>query len=477
MNRDRNLTLVFCLASSCLAGAAELLHFDFNDSAYLGAQAGSLPAGTIVGPVAPSGEAGAADFHGGVVKLPGLPGPQGPFSIEARFRIRHFGPESSRFIADILNTATWNSDPPATDSVPTQGFSFRTGGGYLYPVLPGDRYANDQERVAAQEIYSHVDRGMLSVCFGALVIARRDVSDWKNVYTDRCVELGAWTHMAAVWDGQAARIYLNGLDATDTLRVDGAGKPSRIDSVLTAYVGGRSEGSYDPRSFDGDIDFVRLEDRALTPEEIHARYKDTFVPARRDSLCQGVVIPAYPEAGQVCQAGLRFEIKIANHGACTDPAFIAGLISGDSIEIELAKDPSFDTVAVRARFTGLSFEPNTSLLASLAGYQGPIYWRVRLIHSGGSNALAKSAATVPEWSPSRPIVLDLSPSAMVSRRAPRLVRSEPGLLLRGNGEPALFNLSGKRAPARFRKVSDGPGEALWRLEWIPQGAPGVLLAR
>lgn len=467
----------FCLLSFCLAGAAESLHFDFNDSAHLGAQAGSLPAGTVFGPVSPSATAGAADFQGGVVKLPGLPGPPGPFSIEARFRIRHYGPESSRFIADILTTATWNSDPPETDNVPTQGFAFRTGGSYLYPVLPANRYANEQERVAAQQAYSEIDRGKFSVCYGTFVIARRDVADWKSVYTDRCIELGAWTHMAAVWDGQNVRIYMNGLDATDTLRLDGVGAPTRIDSVLTAYVGGRSEKSYDPRRFDGDIDFVRLEDRALSPEEIHARYKETFVSERRDSLCQGVVIPAYPEAGQVCQGSLRFEIKVAKHGACTDPAFIAGLLSGDSVEIEVAKDPSFDPVAIRTRFAGLSFEPNPALLAPLAGYEGPIYWRVRLIPSGGGNALAKSAATVPEWSPSRPILLDFSHATIVSRPAPRLVRAQRGIILEGS-EPALFDLSGKRVPARFRRIgeADGSGGAVWRLEWIPEDA-GVLLAR
>jgi len=465
----------FCLLSSCLASAAELLHFDFNDSTHLGAEAGGLPPGTTLGPISPSETAGAADFHGGVIKLPGLSGPPGPFSIEARFRIRHYGPESSRFIADILTTATWNSDPPETQNVPTQGFAFRTGGSYLYPVLPADRYANEEQRLAAQQAYSQIDRGKFSVCFGTFAIARGDVANWKSVYTDRCIELGAWTHMAAVWDGQNERIYMNGLDATDTLRLDGVGAPVRIDSVLTAYVGGRSEKTYDPRRFDGDIDFVRLEDRALSAEEIHARYKETFVTGRRDSLCQGVVIPAYPEAGQVCQGSLRFEIKVANHGACTDPAFIAGLLSGDSVEIEVAKDPAFDSVAIRTRFAGLSFEPNPALLAPLAGYQGPLYWRVRLLPSGGGNALAKSAAAAPEWSPSRPIVLDLSHATVLPRPAPRLVRAQRGLILRG-GEPALFDLSGKRAPARFLRIADGSGGAVWRLEWVQEGT-GVLLAR
>lgn len=328
-----------------------------------------------------------------------------------------------------------------------------------------------------KEVYSHIDRGRLPACFADFVIARRDIENWKQAITDRCIEIGAWTHLAAVWDGQDMRIYLNGLDATDSVRLDGVGKPTRIDSVGTAYVGARSERAWDPRSFDGDIDYVKMEDRALTAGEIHARYKETFIPARRDSLCAGVVIPAYPEAGRVCKGALRFEIKVLSHGACTDPHFIAGLLSGDSVEIEIAKDAAFDPVVARARFAGLYFEPGPADLAALAGYQGPLYWRVRLIPAGAGNALAKTAAGAdagPEWSPSRPMVLDLSGTTALARPAPRLVRAEKGLVVNGTAEPALFDLAGKRVPARFGRV---PGsQAAWRLESAPAVA-GVLLAR
>lgn len=477
MNRDRYLATAFCLVSFCLAGAAELLHFDFNDSAHLGAQTGNLPAGTVMGPVAPSGETGAADFSGGLVKLPGFPGPQGPFSIEARFRLRHYGPESSRFIADILNTATW-------DTGPAQGFAFRVGGSYLYPVLPRNRYATEQEWQNAQDAYSHIDRGRLSVCFADFVIARQDDNaNWKQALTDRCIETGAWTHMAAVWDGTDMRIYLNGLDATDTLRLDGAGKPTRVDSVETAYVGSRIEGEYDPRHFDGEIDYVKVEDKALSPTEIHARYQATFVPEKRDSLCWGVLLPLYPEAGKVCPGRLHIETKVFNHGACTDPKIIAGFLAGDSVEIEVAKNADFDTIAARLRFADLSFDLDLGSFSALAGYRGPIYWRVRLIPAKRANALAKAAAAEPEWSPSRPIVLDLSGTTDLAlpapglARAPRLVRAMAGLLLQGPEEPVLFDLSGKRVAVRFRRLPQGEGNATyWRLESVPAGA-GVLLAR
>jgi hypothetical protein len=483
MRRILSLALISGFAAPGLSRAAELLRFDFNDSAHLAAQAGSLPAGALIGPLVPSAAAGAADFRGGLIQVPAFRGPQGPFSIEARFRVRQYGPESSRFIADILNTATW-------DTGPSQGFAFRVGGSYLYPVLPRDRYGSDAEWAMAQEAWSHIDRGRLSVCFADFVLARGDVSDdWKQALTDRCIPLGAWTHMAAVWDGKDMRIYLDGLEATDSLRVDGAGKPARVDSVETAYVGARTVGDWDPRHFDGDIDFVKVEDRALTAEEIRGRYQDTFQPERRDSLCHGVAIPVFPEAGKACQGRIQMEVKIANHGACTDPHFLAGFLAGDRLEMELAKDPAFDSVAVRLTLAKLSFELGPDDLGALAGYTGSIYWRVRLIPAAtqalAKRALAKesSAEARPEWSLARPLLLDLAAPSSSLRSQPRLVKAQAGLILPGPGEPALFDLSGRRVPTRFRRLPGGGGGGgrgesgtLWRLESaLPEA--GLLLAR
>lgn len=448
--------------------AAELLRFDFDDPAHLGTQHAPLPAGQLIGPVTASATAGAADFHGGTIKVPGFKGPQGPFSIEARFRLRGYGPEDSRFVADIFNTATW-------DNGPSQGFAFRVGGSYLYPFAPQEAYRTETEWSLAQASpQTQIDRGRLSVCFADFVIARKDDNrQWKQALTDRCIPLNEWTHLAAVWDGADMRIYLDGLDATDKWRIDGKGAPTHIDSVETAFVGSRFDGTWDPRHLDGDLDFVKVEDKALTATEIHKRFQDTFIPEKRDSLCMGVVIPHYPEAGSICKGKLRLEIKVFNHGACTDPAFIAKLLAGDSVQLEIAKDPSFKNVLVRATVSGLAFELNEADLSPLAGYQGEIFWRVRLKPKAG--ALAKSsAAAEAAWSPSRPMVVDLSgvTAGLRAGKAPRLIRAEAGLFLAGasGAEPALYDLSGHRLPARFERVNGG-----WRL--LSAAPASLLLAR
>lgn len=469
---NHNLSLLACAGLMAFhpAPAAELLRFDFDDSSALAAQASPLPAGQLIGPVKASSAIGAADFQGGLIKVPGFKAPQGPFSIEARFRLRSYGPESSRFIADILNTATW-------DIGPSQGFAFRVGGSYLYPFAPREAYRTEAEWLEGQGAVTHIDRGRISACFADFVIARSDENRlWKQALTNRCIPLNEWTHMAAVWDGTDMRIYLDGLEATDLWRIDGKDAPTRIDSVATAYVGSRFDDGWDPRHLDGDLDFVKVEDKALTAAEIRKRYQDTFIPEKRDSLCMGVVIPHYPEAGAACKGKLKLEIKVFNHGACTDPAFIAGLLSGDSVQLEIAKDPSFKIVLVRMTASGTAFELGELDLAPLAGYTGEIFWRVRLKPRVASpGALAKSAAAeATGWSPSRPLIVDMTSVSTGLRGgvAPRLLRAADGMFLSGasGAAPALYELSGRRLPARFARVNGG-----WRL--VSKAPKGLLLAR
>lgn len=51
-----------------------------------------------------------------------------------------------------------------------------------------------------------------------------------------------------------------------------------------------------------------------------------------------------------------------------------------------------------------------------------------------------------------------------------------GSLWQGREAPALFDLSGQRAAARFTRLPGAEGNTYWRLESLPAGA-GALLAR
>jgi hypothetical protein len=271
------------------------------------------------------------------------------------------------------------------------------------------------------------------------------------------------------------RIYLNGMDATDIWRTQGLSAEPLLGSTVDAYVGSRTSSNFDPRHLDGTLDYVKVEDGALSENEIRKRYNDNFVPQVRDSLCMGVIIPKYPEAGQLFKGKLDLDFKITNHGACTDPAFLAGLLAGDSVEIEIAKNASFTDLVFHAvvAFTTLHLEAKD--LSGLAGYKGTLYWRVRLIHAKQAG-LAKSAAAIPnEWSLSRPLVLDMSDAGTIRINQPSLkpvlIQAQTGLFIAGNetsSPPVLFNLAGKRQSTRFQRVAGG-----WRLNPASRGFSGV----
>ncbi len=463
----------FAILSLHSTFANELLHLEFNDSNQLAKQTGAFPLGEIQGDAKPSKDyPGSIEFGpaGGLIRIPAFHSPKGPFTVEARFLIHNYAPESSRFIADILNTATWGGGP-------TQGFVFRVGGGYLYPPLLRDAYKTEADWSAAQGNYSFIDRGVLANCVAEFTMARMDnSSDWKEVYTNRCIEKDTWTHLVGLWNGTNMRIYLNGTDATDKWRVRGLGAEPRLDSVVEAYIGSRTIGEYDPRHLDGILDYVKVEEGVLSDYEIHKRYQNNFVTQVRDSLCIAIAIPHYPEAGQLCKGKLDLEFKVIMHGGCTDSTFKADLIAGDSVEIEIAKDPSFTDVVHRvSAVTTLHLEAND--LASLVGYQGEIYWRARLIHAK-HGALAKSSAVLAsEWSLSRPLALDMSGVSgirtMQQIRQSVLVQIQQGLFVAGSAaspEPVLLNLSGKRQLARFQRVAGG-----WRLDAADRGFSGLFI--
>lgn len=460
----RVLVLAFFITRVFVSSASsnELLHFDFNDSANLGAQTGVLPAGTVNGNTKPSAAyPGSVDFgaKGGWIHVPGFHSPKGPYSIEARFMVRNYGPENARFISDIVSTATWDVGAP-------QGLEMKVGGGYLYPTLPRNAYRTEAEWVSAQYDYSFIDRGRFAGCFAAFFMARKDaLRDWKAVYTDRCIEKNAWTHLIGVWDGTDMRIYLNGANATDKWRTQGQESAPNIDSVVGVYAGAGFDAPTNNTYLDGIVDYVKVEDGALSDLEIRKRYRNSFEPQVRDSLCISVINPNYPEAGQLCKGKLDLDFKVTGHGACTDTSFTPKVATGDSAEVEISKDPSFTDLSFH-KVTGVTtLHLETGDLPGLAGYKGALYWRVRLTH-GNSGASPKtsaggSIANPNDWSLSRPLIMNSTETVAIRNQAsspsPFHFQWQRGLFMVGReagSVPVLIDAAGKQQSGPLRKLGD-----------------------
>lgn len=110
----------------------------------------------------------------------------------------------------------------------------------------------------------------LQVATFPTVILRRD--------SGSIVSLGAWQHVAAVWDGTTnvanAHIYINGV-LSDGVGQSGVGAP-QSDAALTLAIGNRASDT--ARGFNGLIDDARVYNRVLTSAEIQTIASDTQTP-------------------------------------------------------------------------------------------------------------------------------------------------------------------------------------------------------
>jgi len=89
---------------------------------------------------------------------------------------------------------------------------------------------------------------------------------------DTVLQTGEWYHLAATWDGETVRIYVNG--EADNGSGDSHDREIGTDT-RALYLGGRA----DTDQTDGIIDDVRLYDRALTAAEVALIYQNGLADA------------------------------------------------------------------------------------------------------------------------------------------------------------------------------------------------------
>lgn len=470
----RTFTALLLAASAAGAKSPFLLSLDFETDT-LGLQ--SEPGlDTLVPHFDAKDSAGAAYFgDSGFVQQAEFTPPTGPFTVEARIRPRDYGPLSTRFISDLVNTETW-------DNGPNQGFNMRLGGGYLYPVLPVGAYGSTTMYEQSQT-YSNTDRAYMSRCLGEFDFATKDggTAAWLEAFTDRCVDLGKWTYFTAVWDGKQAHVFLNGLEATDKWRPNGAGSQPYFNPAEVLTVGARYGGKLDSRHYFGAMDFIRILDTAMSDAQILQRYlalpKDSTVP----SACHGEVIPMAPLAGEFCDSGCTFRFALKAMGSCDAPGKDVSIQEGDSVDIEFSDEPDFQHPFLSLSVGQANFRIPKELVDSAPDFDGPCYWRGRLRSKNPAGLAAKratmqAAIDAPGWGLAKPFLLNMAGSTSIRAvrggLQSRLKRVDGGYLLEGlpGAAPALFRIDGRVAA---KAAPRGPGS--W---FLPVGGDhGIYLVR
>jgi hypothetical protein len=166
---------------------------------------------------------------------------------------------------------------------------------------------------------------------------------------------GAWYHVAAVYDGTTAKVYVNGAEkasGTPTGYVPSAGGPM--------FIGGRSDASF---WWNGFADEVAVYDKALTAAEITSRYQNG-TSASPSTPYNQLVLAKNPvayyrlnEAAYTPPASLPVAKNVGSLGAAGDGSWNPGTKAG-------ASGPRPPT------YTGFAADNNSAGLNGLAGHVG-----------------------------------------------------------------------------------------------------------
>lgn len=416
----------------------------------------------------PSGDAvvrdGALELGwSGLAVLDSFQQPRGPFSIEARFKLSSYAPSSTRWISDLVNTATWTSSS-------SQGFTMRVGGGELYPVLPSTAYEGAD---GLGETYRTIDRttsASLSRCIGEFNISSGGLY-WKEVYTDVCVDIGRWVHMVAVYDGADMRIFLDGKDATDGWRVQAQDAKPVLDSIARLHVGARTEESYDSRHSNGAIDFVRIHDSALSSAGIRSRFKALAVDDSRAG-CGRMPVIVSPAPGKSCDRNARIVVKLVPTPGCVEAEGAAPWKKGDVVRVRVHKGWS-DGAPVEFSMTDSTGTFGDLLPEGLVLPAGEALITVALDSFQAATPYAARAAATLDHLASTPVVFGASTRANPpTDRGTMSARWVDGqLLVGGHARPVVSAIDGSSVDWAVRRTESG-----WMLS-PARSAKGVHLVR
>jgi len=128
--------------------------------------------------------------------------------------------------------------------------------------------ANQNGGIVEKTVGDHVNTQYLMDLEGGVVFFRVIVVpgvDHRTVHSNSVIPINQWTHIAGTWDGAIMKLFINGIQQTETVEVtppiNSGNGPTRIGSL--------GDNIY---HFAGLIDEVEIFSRALSTEEIVALY-------------------------------------------------------------------------------------------------------------------------------------------------------------------------------------------------------------
>ena len=404
-HRSRRALAGVCLASS-LVLALDTTWVDLDaarstDSLATTSVSGWIP--KVVGSLTDSGTHLLLGAEG--ARLDGFRQPRGAWHLFARIRPDAYGTRDSWYLGNLASTSTWPNMGNGYQGQ-IQGFDVRLGGGRFYPQARRDPLVSDADWQASLEYFDHDRNAALSRCILGFAIATTDPSvNWKEVYSNRCVQTGVWQDLAIGWNGKTLSMYLDGVSVTDTNRVIGTGLSPRLDSITTLFLGIRGNASYDKRPFFGAVQSIQIRSGAL--DSALASRLHLAATGSVSGACRAVPEIVEPKTLHLVAPSERIVLRLQPASDC-QPGLVPDLAlrPGDSLDIlAISLDES------QRRLGGVRIGALSTTVASLgmrSDSATPFRLKARLVRAQlPTPAAARSASTDLEgaWNDDRPMVL------------------------------------------------------------------------
>ena len=398
----------------------------------------------------------------GGFQLPSWTAPQGAWYVVARVRMDSYGDQASWFISDILNSSTW---PDGNGNPQIQGFQFRTGGSPLYPVAGRNPAISDQVWQSTLDSYDHAYQARMSQCLAGFSIASTDPNvNWIMSNSDRCLPLGRWVHFAASWDGSRQHLFIDGVEATDTLRQLGQGLKPRIDGKMPLAFGMRGADVVDQFQFlKGGLQSVRIVSGLLDSAKALALYLADMKPVA--GSCQAIPMIVSPEVGEVAVALDSVVIRLEPAPSCR-PGLVPDLVlrPGDSLDVLAVSVDGKGTRLASTRTASLVFPLEKLGLETTTPV--PFLLKARIVRTPVPVA-ARIASVEAVWGMERPMSL----AGFGSTRAVRESSGSSLRVLSGSRlqAPGVSQVVARRADGRQVVLSRAPVDGIWDLSILPSG--------
>jgi N-acetylneuraminic acid mutarotase len=128
--------------------------------------------------------------------------------------------------------------------------------------------ANQYGGIVEKTVADHVNTQYLLDLEGGVVFFRLIVVpdvDHRTVHSNAPIPVNTWTHIAGTWDGDTMKLFIDGVQQTETVAVS----PPINSGAGPARIGSLGDNIY---HFAGLIDEVEIFNRALSPQETLALY-------------------------------------------------------------------------------------------------------------------------------------------------------------------------------------------------------------